>query len=158
MLSYLLSLLSSQLNFLGKGGGCQAVLLLPPTALKVSIPNSPYLLLTIFPGAACGPAGALVCRAPVTHTCSAALGPAECQNTAGEGKSALAELEHSGTGVWCLEYAGFPARERERDPLQFSFLLLWLGKSFSRKLEVMSLELSQAFLCFASPECQEQYG
>lgn len=56
----------------------------------------------------------------MTHTCSAALGPGECQNTAGEGKSALAGLEHSGTGVWCLEYAGFPARER--NPLQFSFL------------------------------------
>lgn len=97
-------------------------------ALKVWIPNLPYPLLTIFPRAACGPAGALVCRAPVTHTCSAALGPAECQNTAGEGKSALAELEHSGTGVWCLEYVGFPARERERERatlIFFSAIVAW---------------------------------
>lgn len=62
----------------------------------------------------------------MTHTCSAALGPAECQNTAGEGKSALAELEHSGTGVWCLEYAGFPAREREKSTsIFFSAVVAW---------------------------------
>lgn len=124
-------------------------------ALKVWIPNLPYLLLTIFPRAACGPAGALVCRAPVTHTCSAALGPAECQNTAGEGKSALAELEHSGTGVWCLEYAGFPARERAT-LIFFSAIVAW--QELLQEAGGNVIVAVKAFLCFASPECQEQYG
>lgn len=80
-------------------------------ALKESTPNLPYLLLTIFPRAVCVPAEALVCRAPVTRTYSAGPGQAECRSTGVMGKSVLAELEHSGTGVWCLEYVGFPARK-----------------------------------------------
>lgn len=116
--------MSCPIEFSWEGG--EAVKQLCPSAsraLKVSTPNLPYLLLTIFPRAVCVPAEALVCRVPVTRTYSAALGQAECQSTVVKGKSVPAELEHSGTGVWCLEYAGFPARNK----MHFSFLFCYCG-------------------------------
>lgn len=72
----------------------------------------PCLLLTISPAAVCVPAEVLACRVPETRTCSADLGPAGFQNTGAREKSDRAEQEHSGTGVWCLEYAGFPAIDK----------------------------------------------
>lgn len=121
--------------------------LCPFKSLEVSIPTIPYLPLTIFPEVVCVPAEALVCKVPETHTYSAALGQAEYQNTGVKGKSVLVVLEHSGNGVWCLEYAEFPARNR--DAFQFSVLLLWLGKSSSRKLKLEMLTM--ATLCFSNP-------
>lgn len=76
---------------------------------KKKTKEAPYLLLAIFPAAACVPVEGQVCTVPETQTCSAVLDPEGCQSTEVTETFARAEPGHFGTFLWCLGFLRCPA-------------------------------------------------